>query len=197
MTCVIFMVASSTTTQKLYVGHPSDLIMIRSSSCALSKTTLPLTWSSTTVSPWRGTLKRIADCFPGTGPLISLHLPSYLGMLFSDVHPLCLAVWSLVPVKTEPLHPLDDCLYGLVSRTGLVCVFDAQDEDTFVVTGEQPVKQGCPDAAYMEVAGRARCKSYADVVSHREMIISQIEQKFIDDICEGLVYGILQDAGAE
>src|SRR3989304_5681688 len=87
-----------------------------------------------------------------------IFLKQSLDMFFVDMHPLGLTVRSLVPVKSEPLHTLDNCLYGFVSRAGLVCVFDAQDEYTFVVTGEQPVKQGCPDAAGMEGAGRGRGK---------------------------------------
>src|SRR3990172_10731039 len=68
-------------------------------------------------------------------------LKEFFYMLFVDVHPLCLTVRSLVPVKAEPLHPLDDCLYGLVSRTGLVCVFDAEYEDAIVVAGGARVQE--------------------------------------------------------
>src|SRR3972149_12140084 len=80
-------------------------------------------------------------------------LQEFFNMLLVDVHPLCLTEGSLIPVKAEPLHPLEDCLYGFVSRTGLVCVFDAQDEDAFVVTGGKPVKKGRPAAPPFEGGG--------------------------------------------
>src|SRR3972149_617552 len=88
ITWVIFMVASSITTQKLYVGHPSERRITRSSSSALSTTTLPLTMSSTTVYPSSGERKRTAA---GTSGLFvfPLHFPSYLGF-FPSLNAFCL-----------------------------------------------------------------------------------------------------------
>ena len=37
-------------------------------------------------------------------------LKEFFNMLFVNVHSLSLAVWSLIPVKTEPLHTFNDCL---------------------------------------------------------------------------------------
>jgi len=59
-----------------------------------------------------------------------------------------------VPLHAEPGQPLDDRAHGIVVGAGAVGVFDAQAEDAAVMAGVQPVVQGCPGPADMQVTGR-------------------------------------------
>ena len=88
MMWVMPMSMSSHTTQKLYVGLPSDRARIRSSSSALSNSTRPLTWSSTTVEPLSSDRKRIVNGMPsGNGTAArseGRQVPSYIGLRFAS-----------------------------------------------------------------------------------------------------------------
>jgi len=76
----MFMVASSITTVKLYVGMPSERSRMRSSSSAFSMLILPLIKSSKEVTPVSGMRNLTTRPGPGPRPLF-LHVPSYFGFL--------------------------------------------------------------------------------------------------------------------
>ena len=121
---------SSHTTQKLYVGLPSDRARIRSSSSALSNSTRPLTLSSTTVFPLSGDRKRMVNGMPsGNGTAArspGRQVPSYIGLRFCLQRRLPLGVQSFsrayagigVPRAQERAEPLLIELhpFGLVER---------------------------------------------------------------------------------
>lgn len=69
-TCDISIMWSSTTLAKWYVGCPSDLIKIWSSTVSLGMCTSPWTSSATTVTPSSGTCRhKNTKCIPTYGPL--------------------------------------------------------------------------------------------------------------------------------
>ena len=69
---------------------------------------------------------------------------------------------ALVPIEAEPVHAVEDCLFGGFGVTGFVGVFDAEDEGSAEVAGEEPVEQSGASAADVKVASRRRSKASAN-----------------------------------
>ena len=76
ITCINFMSISSTTTDKLYVGDPSERAIIKSSSSVFWKVTSPLILSFTVTAPYVGFLKRTTALTPSGGCFKSRQRPS-------------------------------------------------------------------------------------------------------------------------
>ncbi len=76
---------------------------------------------------------------------------------------------AFVPVEAEPAEPFEDGIEGAGHEAGLVGVFDAQDELSALMTGEEPVEEGGADVADVGHAGRAG--SETDANSH---LLSQV-----------------------
>src|SRR5436190_12474932 len=68
----------------------------------------------------------------------------------------------LVPVEAEPREAVEDDLGVFVGGTGLVGVFDAQQELAALFAGEEPVEEGSSGSANVEVAGGRRGEADAD-----------------------------------
>ena len=64
-----------------------------------------------------------------------------------------LEVGPFVPVDAEPLQTVDDAVDRCLGGALLVGVFDAQDQLALVFFGEQPVEQGRPGPADVQVTG--------------------------------------------
>src|SRR5207248_690511 len=73
---------------------------------------------------------------------------------------------ALVPVDAEPAEAVEDRLEGLGDVALLVGVVDAEDEPAAVAAGEEPVEQGRPHAADVQVARRAGGEPGPNRVSH-------------------------------
>jgi hypothetical protein len=80
-----------------------------------------------------------------------------------QIDALGLAIGPFVPIKPDPLHAFDDGLDGFVRGPALVGVFNAQDKNTVLLAGIEPIEQGGSDTADVEVACGARGKSYSDM----------------------------------
>ena len=99
-------------------------------------------------------------------------VPELLGGLAVEVEALGLLVGAevaadlgaLVPVEAEPTHGAQDDLRVLLGGAGGVGVVDAQDEDAVVRAGKSPVVDGRAGAADVELAGRGRRKTDADLL---------------------------------
>src|SRR5690606_16191295 len=63
---------------------------------------------------------------------------------------------TLVPVNFQPLQGFNDRASRLLGRTLQVRVLDAQHKRAAVVAGEQPVEQGRPGPAHVQVARGTR-----------------------------------------
>jgi hypothetical protein len=63
-------------------------------------------------------------------------------------------VWSLVPIESEPTHPVEDAGHHVGRRSLNVCVFDSEDEGPTVTPRVQPVEERGARAADVQVAGR-------------------------------------------
>jgi hypothetical protein len=70
--------------------------------------------------------------------------------------------WSLVVLETRPVKRLDEVLHGPFDVTSPVSVFDAEDEDTLVLTSEEEVVEGGSQTADVEKSGGTRSKANAD-----------------------------------
>ena len=70
---------------------------------------------------------------------------------------------ALVPVNTEPIQGLDDCLIGLFGVASGIGIFDAEDQLATSVTGICPVEQGGADEANVRGTGWRRAKAYANI----------------------------------
>ena len=69
---------------------------------------------------------------------------------------------ALVPVEPEPAEPVEDRLQCLPDVAPLVGVVDAQNELAAVPARVQPIEQGGPHAADVQVTGGARREPRAD-----------------------------------
>ena len=83
-----------------------------------------------------------------------------------EVHPLSLPKRTFVPIEIDPAHAVKNGLNGIVGGAALIRVFDAEDEDPVLLPRKQPIEQGRPHPADMEVAGRTGRKSNPDL-THR------------------------------
>ena len=81
----------------------------------------------------------------------------------------------LVPIEPEPAKAVEDRLQGLLEVALPVGVVDAQDELPAVPPREQPVEQGGPHAADVQVAGRAGREPRADAHARPCCIITRHE----------------------
>ncbi len=57
----------------------------------------------------------------------------------------------VIPVKTQPAHPVQNCVSGLGGITFPICIFDPQKKFAALIAGEQPVEQGSPCPAYVQI----------------------------------------------
>jgi hypothetical protein len=98
------------------------------------------------------------------GPIVvvgSTRLDQRLGGFAISVEPVRLAICAmrppdpdpLVPVQPQPSQRLEDVRLELGSRSLLIGVVDAEDELTVVAPGEEPVEEGGPGVAHMQVPG--------------------------------------------
>jgi len=87
-----------------------------------------------------------------------------------------LVVGPLVPVESEPAHPVQDGVHRLLGRAGHIRILDAENEFPPLLPGEKPVEQGGAGASHMEVAGGAggKTKSYFghDILLHMMLSIT-------------------------
>ncbi len=79
-------------------------------------------------------------------------------------HPLGLAIRPFVPIEAHPLQAFEDGLDGLVGRTALVGILDAEDEPSVLLPGEEPVEQRGANPSDMEIAGGTRRETDADLI---------------------------------
>src|SRR3989304_6493565 len=94
-------------------------------------------------------------------------------MLFIDLHALSLAIRSLVPIQPKPVHAGDDRLDKLLGRAALIRILYAEDEHPLMAAGKEPVEQGGPHAADMEMACGTWGKPDATLIHHNINIVSQ------------------------
>ena len=59
---------------------------------------------------------------------------------------------SLIPIESEPLQRIDECLVGLLAISGCVRVLDTKNEGAAGVSCERPVEQGGADQPHMRIA---------------------------------------------
>src|SRR5687767_7700737 len=137
----------------------------------------------------RGLSGRLADAQLSAAPVISrrktlrlrLFSPSFqfLGCAYApiglssleerhrmaviSVHALCLSIRPLVPPEAHPFQSFQNRLNRFVRRTALIGVFNAQDEDTLLLFGKEPIEQGGADSADVKEAGRTGRKSHTDL----------------------------------
>ena len=83
----------------------------------------------------------------------------FLDVLQVDREAPGLEVGPVVPVQAEPLQGLEDGIDRGSGRACRVRVFDAQDELAFHAAGVEPVEQGRPRPADVQIARRARGKA--------------------------------------
>ena len=84
--------------------------------------------------------------------------------------PLGLFVWPEVPAgfdaffrgNATPIQRFTDVVFGSFDKTRLVCVLDAEDEGAAVLFGKEVVVQGRAHPTYVQWAGGAGGKSYAN-----------------------------------
>jgi hypothetical protein len=77
------------------------------------------------------------------------------------------AIWAtdlgaFVPVKAKPVQPFENSVEGAGDITGLVGIFDAEDELSTLMTSEEPVEEGSSDIAHVGHTGRAGSVTDAD-----------------------------------
>src|SRR3972149_2188728 len=162
MTWVIFIVTSSTTTQKLYVGLPSVRRGLQAERVGNARRHVGFP-----------ALPRVAEGlsaglsgFP-LGPELLGRAHATIGTALSqkalgvglvDLQPLRLAVAggrrSLVPVEPEPAQRLDDGGDELLRGARAVRVLDPEDEHAAVAPREEPVEDPGVGAPPVEVARR-------------------------------------------
>jgi len=80
-----------------------------------------------------------------------------------DVEPVGLPERAFIPIKAEPLHPLDDRLDIFIRGSGPVRVFDPEDERAARVPRIEPVEERCPRSSNMQMPGGARSKPNSDL----------------------------------
>src|SRR2546422_5731258 len=68
---------------------------------------------------------------------------------------------SLVPVESQPSQAIEDPFDHIRRRALDVRILDPQHEHAAQTTGEEPVEEGSPCAAYVEIAGRRGSKADA------------------------------------
>ncbi len=74
---------------------------------------------------------------------------------------------SLLPVESQPAQSVQDGGTGFFGITGLVRIFDPQDEGPAVPPGEEPVEEGGAGPAHVQVAGGRGGEAGADRARHR------------------------------
>src|SRR5207244_12322343 len=71
-------------------------------------------------------------------------------------------IGSLLPIEPEPVKVFPDRPLVLLSRPGAVGVLDAEDERSRLAARKEPVEEGKPRAAAMEVSGGTGSVAGAD-----------------------------------
>src|SRR5688572_16017972 len=80
-----------------------------------------------------------------------------------EVYTLGLAIRPLIPIESQPFHPLDNSFNGFISRPALIRVFDPEYKYPLLLASKQPIKQGGADPSDMEKTGRAGRESDPDL----------------------------------
>ena len=80
-----------------------------------------------------------------------------------EIHALGLTIGPFVPIKPHPFHAFDNGLDGFVRRSTLIRVFNAEDEDAFLLAGKEPIEQRRADASDVEKSSGARRESDTDL----------------------------------
>ena len=91
-------------------------------------------------------------------------------MLTIEAHAVRLPKWPLIPIKSDPSHPVNNGLYRLVRRSALVRILNAKNECSLFPPREQLIEQRGPHSADVEVAGRTWGKSDSDL-AHRCLLV--------------------------
>src|SRR3990170_4624358 len=111
-------------------------------------------------------------------------------MLFIDLHALSLAIRSLVPIQPKPVHAGDDRLDRLLGRAALVRILYAEDEHPLMAAGKEPVEQGGPHAADMEMACGTWGKPDANIV-HLCPLFPSLFYLICNQVINGVRQGIV------
>ena len=80
-------------------------------------------------------------------------------------------IGTLVPLDSEPFQSVENPLHELRPVAFYVGVLDSQKKRAAFMAGEEPVEQGSPRAAHVEIAGRRRSKSHARLFGLRAFLL--------------------------
>src|SRR3990170_2236483 len=77
---------------------------------------------------------------------------------------LSLSVWTLIPVKPYPLHPLNNLFNGFFCRAFPVSILNPQYKLPAIVSGKEIVEKSSPHTADMQIPSWTWGKSYSNLI---------------------------------
>src|SRR5262249_21137332 len=73
--------------------------------------------------------------------------------------------YAFIPLETQPIHSLHNLVFILSLGALFVRVLAAQDKNTVMFAGEQPIEKGCSDSADMQRAGGTGSETHPDLIT--------------------------------